>query len=459
MNLIANVSIFILLFGMTCCKPKSGDTNQLTSKKNKSLPIEIPNVFPQEGLTDAHTIIANGRLYLFGGHDQSWDTDDTWRMDRWEIRSTDNLIDWKKEGVILPTETYIGDLPNCWAGDITERNGKYYWYFSNRNISTGVMVANSPIGPFTDALGKPLLPNGIIGKGHPYDPEIFEENGVYTMFFGAGHYYSVILGDDMISLAEKPQPVIVTTKDGKDKWTADKSTVFKRNDIYYLAWGANYAMSKQLRGPYIYEGDFLAGGHNNVFQWNGQWYVVTENKDISLFYRGVSLKPLFFNEDGTIDVPDDDADYPNIGRDWTFKHSKMGWNSLSGGTLDWKVGSVSGNIEGHTVIESSNWLITDLTKCKHLVLQLKNNSRSTQARISLALFNPKKGKYWSNPEIDWSQETQYDLDISSNDTDFKEYQIDLSQNMNLKSSLKRIRIEPALGVNTGSWEIKYIGFK
>ena len=129
-----------------------------------------------------------GKLYVFCGHDKSWDTEDTWIMDRWEIWSTENLIDWKKESEIHPKDTYIGDLPNCFAGDITSRNGKYYWYFSNRSHSTGVMVSDTPTGPFKDALGKPLLPEGIIGKVHPYDPEIFVENGVYSIIFGAGFF-------------------------------------------------------------------------------------------------------------------------------------------------------------------------------------------------------------------------------------------------------------------------------
>lgn len=155
-----------------------------------SKPVDIPNLFPKRGLTDPHCIIDNGRLYLFGGHDNSWDTENTWVMDRWEIWSTANLKDWKLESKILPSETYIGDNPNCWAGDIIKKGDKYYWYFSNRNINTGVMVSDSPSGKFKDALGKPLLPEGII-DGHPYDPEIYEENGVYTMFFASGHYYSV----------------------------------------------------------------------------------------------------------------------------------------------------------------------------------------------------------------------------------------------------------------------------
>ena len=171
-----------------------------------SNPIVNYNLFPGYGFTDPHVWEENGRLYLFMGHDESWKTNDTWRMNRWEIWSSDNLRDWTYENKILPTATYIGDNPNCWAGDIVERNGKYYWYFSNRNTNTGVTVADKITGDYKDPLGKPLLPEGIV-KSHPYDPEIFVENGKYYIIFGAGTYFIAELGDDMISLKTKPKNI------------------------------------------------------------------------------------------------------------------------------------------------------------------------------------------------------------------------------------------------------------
>ncbi len=448
--------LIAILIASTACINKKKSTKIIVENGGKK-PVLIANLFPEAGLTDPHTIQANGRLYIFCGHDKSWDTEDTWKMDRWEIHSTDDLVNWKKESEILPTDTYIGDKPNCWAGDITERNGKYYWYFSNRNHNTGVMVADTPTGPFKDALDKPLLPNGIIGKGHPYDPEIFVEDGIYTMFFGSGHYYAVTLAEDMISLADKPRPIKVQTKDGKDKWTADKSTLFKRGNIYYLLWGPNYAMSNNLYGPYTYEGRFLAGGHNNVFQWKGQWYAVMENKDISLFYRGVSLKPIFFKKDGTINVPKDDQGYPANGRSYSFNHSTMGWQAVTGTTLEWdKKGFIKGTINGKAVIQNSVWAGPKIEDSNQLRLSIRNKSTASKAIIRIATYNPKNA-FWKYPGIDWSKEFEIELDIAPNSSEFKDYYVDLSQYPKLKKWSKRIRIEPAFGVDEGSWEINYFG--
>ena len=66
----------------------------------KSDPLQIENIFPEHGLTDPHVMIVDDRLYLGMGHDQSWDVEFNWTMDRWEIWSTDDLKTWVKETTI-----------------------------------------------------------------------------------------------------------------------------------------------------------------------------------------------------------------------------------------------------------------------------------------------------------------------------------------------------------------------
>lgn len=419
----------------------------------------VDNLFPDKGLTDAHSIIVDSTLYLFCGHDKSWDTEDTWVMDRWEIWSSKNLVEWKKENEIYPSDTYIGNLPNCFAGDIISRDGKYYWYFSNRSINTGVMVADTPIGPYKDALGKPLLSEGIIGKLHPYDPEVYEEDGVYSIIFGAGHYHIATLAEDMISLDDDPKPIKVLNDKGEDMWTADKACVFKRKGKYYLIWEHKYAMSDNLQGPYSYIGESLQGGHCNVFEWEGQYYALLENKDISLFYRGVSLKPLNFNDDGTIIIPQDDSNYPANGRAWDFKHSRMGWRATEGTTLVWDdSGKITGVINGNSAIESSTWLLTDLSKYKTLVIRLKNTSEAVKAKVCIASFDFERN-FWQKPKVEWNVQPYVSIDIEPSDAEFHTYSISLEEITDLRSKLKKLRIEPACGVEKGTWEIDYIGIE
>lgn len=421
-------------------------------------PINIDNLFPSHGLTDPHVWAEGGRIYLFGGHDESWETDNTWKMNRWEIWSSDNLRDWRFEDNILPTDTYIGDNPNCWAGDIVGRDGKFYWYFSNRNDNTGVMVSDRIDGGYRDALGKPLLPKGII-SGHPYDPEIFVEGDKYYIIFASGKYYISELGKDMISLAHEPRQIVVKNSEGAIVTTQDKSCSFYRDGIYYLVWGSNYATSDNIYGPYLYRGKFLAGGHSSVFEWNGQWYVVQENKDISLFYRGVSLKPIFFDKDGLVVVPHDDIDYPGSSRLYDFGVSQMGWRATSGEPLVWnaKLGSISGALSSEaTTIQSAMWLLTDCSKLSQVTVTLNNHSNASQARVSVASYTPQKGlKFWEQTDIVWDEQWSRTFELEDASKEFVEYTIELDPS-DLNAFLKAVRIEPAVGQSVGRWEVSNI---
>jgi len=46
------------------------------------------NLFPEQGVVDPHAIVVDHTVYLFCGHDRSWDSEDNWLMDRWEIWSS-----------------------------------------------------------------------------------------------------------------------------------------------------------------------------------------------------------------------------------------------------------------------------------------------------------------------------------------------------------------------------------
>lgn len=82
--------------------------------------------------------------------------------------------------------------------------------------------------------------------------------------------------------------------------TADKSCVFFRNGWYYLSWGNKYAMSRRLKGPYRFIGEFPAGGHASVFDFKGKWIRYPEKSETNIFYRGTQIRVLSFNQDGTI---------------------------------------------------------------------------------------------------------------------------------------------------------------
>jgi len=230
------------------------------------------------GMSDPHVRVFNDTVYLYCGHDSHPD-DETWVMKQWRIFSTVDLINWKQEGIISTKDNYMDDnSTDCWAGDAATRNGKYYFYFSDRKRSVGVMVSDSPVGPFTDALGKPLI-------SPMHDPTILiDDDSKKTpyLLYGdkeGGGFHIARLNEDMISTAEDPRPIEINGKEWEDApaWM-DKNYIFKYQDIYYLTWGRDYATSRNIYGPYECTGAVGHGhnlseyAHGSFFWWKGQFY-------------------------------------------------------------------------------------------------------------------------------------------------------------------------------------------
>ena len=240
-NIYNLTGLLVCLVLMSSCKhaKSEANTNEITKKENKAEEsIKDGNPLVKDvGMADPHIRIFNGKPYLYATRDED-KTAKTFVMPDWRIWSTNDLIHWKLETVIDPTETYMGESKRCWAPDAVFKNGKYYFYFSNGNTDTGVMVGESPIGPFKDALGKPLLPEDLTPIKE-YDPTILIDDDE-TAYIAFGHhrstdsdYYFCIakLGEDMISLAEKPKEIKITG-DVDVLGGNDKPTLHKHNDIY-----------------------------------------------------------------------------------------------------------------------------------------------------------------------------------------------------------------------------------
>jgi beta-xylosidase len=226
----------------------------------------------EAGMADPHALVVGDVCYLFTGHDVGFDVPD-WVMPDWRIYRSEDLSSWIHAGTIHPEQNYMGaGNTDCWAGDIVTRNGKYYWYFSDRKRSTGVMVASSPEGPYEDALGYPLLDS--------FDPTIFvDDDNTPYIINGDTDYQIARLKDSMLELDEVPRTISI---DRKGIFPCmDKNALHKHNGIYYLSCSGYYATSRNVYGPYEYQGLVGSGwgldtpfGHGDFFKWKGGWYHV-----------------------------------------------------------------------------------------------------------------------------------------------------------------------------------------
>jgi arabinoxylan arabinofuranohydrolase len=279
---------------------------------------------PGVGLADPHVVIYGDRAYIYATHDFSSDSTRFVTKDWWVWSSTD-LVNWKQAGTLRPEVTFLKrPSDECWAGFGATRNGKYYWYFSAGPREIGVVEGDSPIGPWKDPLGKPLVARGLTPT-QERDPDILmDDDGQAYMVYGTFSYFIVRLGADMISLAETPRPVVIDRKFGPygEGKTDDKPSLHKRNGIYYLSWSSFYAMSSNLYGPYTFKGSVIApeaiapefqiipaasgydlwhDRHGNFFTWHHQWYYACNDKSQpgrSSHFRDCCLSYVHYRDNG-----------------------------------------------------------------------------------------------------------------------------------------------------------------
>ena len=253
--------------------------------------------------------------------------------------SSEDLINWKDEGVILDQRK---DLTwangNAWAPTIIERKErkgyKYYYYFSGGlnggEKKIGVAVADDPAGPFVDS-GKPLIdfrPDGV-RAGQQIDPDVFKDpkTGKYYLYWGNGYMAVAELNKDMISL--KKNSVKVMTPDHTFR---EGIEVFYRDGLYYFLWSQDdtrsenyqvrYAYAKSPLGPLTIpenntviikdpSQEIYGTGHNSVLKVHDkdEWYIVYHRFSrpnghkmggAAGFHREVCMDKLEFNPDGTI---------------------------------------------------------------------------------------------------------------------------------------------------------------
>ncbi len=274
-------------------------------------------------------LYADPNVAVYGGRFWIHPTTDGfsgWSGTRYKAFSSTDLVHWNDHGVILDLAGDVSWADNsAWAPATAERNGRYYLYYSGGRASgdtrkqLGVAVADSPAGPFRDALGRPLVAAGTYG-GQAIDPAVFtDDDGQSYLYWGQGYSHQVRLNADMVSF--DPAQVKTYRPTGYN----EGSFVFKRNGLYYLLWSENdtrsedyqvaYATSTSPTGPWsgrkgtILSKDLSLGikatGHCSVVRVPGtdRWYIVNHRFAIpggDGTHRETTIDRLEFNSDGTI---------------------------------------------------------------------------------------------------------------------------------------------------------------
>lgn len=255
-----------------------------------------------------------GRFYIYPTFSANYE-----EQTFFEAWSSDDLVDWRKEGRILD----FADIPwstnrAAWAPSVAERDGVYYFYFSaGDGAGIGVATATHPAGPFRDALGRPLIAEYHHGA-QPIDAHAFldDDGRCYLYYGGWRHAVVVELGPEMISTVGEFREIT-------PEHYVEGPFMLKRNGIYTFMWSegswgdASYAVAYGRAdspfGPFVREGLVLqsdpevatSAGHHSVLQIPGtdEWIVAYHRRPLAETdrdHRVVCLERMEFGEGGTI---------------------------------------------------------------------------------------------------------------------------------------------------------------
>ncbi|WP_424230103.1 glycoside hydrolase family 43 protein [Actinophytocola sp.] len=271
---------------------------------------------------DPAPLVHNGRVYLYTGHDEDGSTYFTMR--EWRVWSSADMVNWTDHGSPMNLSTFSWASADAWAGQTVYRNGRFYWYVPVKNRATGrmaigVAVADSPTGPFRDAIGRPLVENGEI------DPHAFvDDDGQAYLYWGNPNLWYVRLNADMISYSGGPTQIPLTTAGyGTRVGNASRPTlyeegpwVFKRGGLYYNVFAAEccsefiaYSTAPSPTGPWTYRGTVMPRqgssftNHAGIVDFKGGSYFFYHNGALpggGGFTRSVAVERFTYNGDGTI---------------------------------------------------------------------------------------------------------------------------------------------------------------
>lgn len=281
---------------------------------------------------DPAPLVYRDTVYLYTGHDEDDAPPGQGRflMRDWLCYTSTDMVNWTDRGAVASLKDFAwadkaktgwGGFENgAWALHTVERDGKFYMYCPVQGRGIGVLVADNPLGPFKDPLGKPLISD----KYDSIDPSVFiDDDGQAYLYWGNPNLWYVKLNKDMISFSGEivKDPSFAKVKDQEDPFHYQEGPwAYKRNGKYYMTYastccpeGIAYAMSDSPLGPWNFKGYIMrpnsksTGNHPGIIDYKGKSYVFGFNFRLNFMItdkhherRSICVAELRFNPDGTI---------------------------------------------------------------------------------------------------------------------------------------------------------------
>ncbi|MCQ2111806.1 MAG: glycoside hydrolase family 43 protein [Bacteroidaceae bacterium] len=304
-----NTRRIILALGAFACFANFASAQLRPDLQNQNWPLVQTKFTP-----DPAPMVYNDTVFLYTGHDE--DDAGGFSMHNWLLYTSTDMVNWTDHGAIATIKDFkwFPRDNGAWAAQCIHRNGKFYLYCPLHGNGIGVLVADSPYGPFKDPIGKPI----VWQREHweDIDPTVWiDDDGQAYLYWGNPNVYWVKLNEDMISYSGE-----IHKLDYKIKEYQEAPWFYKHNGHYYLAFastccpeGIGYAMSDSPTGPWEYKGAIMDhtprtnGNHPGIIEYKGNSYVFGFSYDIMKITetrhherRSVCASKMEYNADGTI---------------------------------------------------------------------------------------------------------------------------------------------------------------
>jgi arabinoxylan arabinofuranohydrolase len=414
--------ISMILLGSTILVGLSLNTfstkaNAATNAVGKTPGYNNPLITQKFG-ADPYAMVYNGRVYVYMTSDEfEYDNkgnvkDNTYsKIKKLTVISSDDMVNWTDHGEI-PVAGPGGAAKwanNSWAPSATHKviNGKdkFFLYFANNAGSIGVLTADSPIGPWSDPLGKPMITKstpGVSSVEWLFDPAVLvDDDGTGYLYFGGGipggnnPTQSQIANPRTARVIKLNNDMIHTNGNAAtidSQFMFEDSGIHKYNGKYYYSYCSNfsgthpygappagdiaYMTSNSPMGPFTYAGTFLknpgtffgVGGNNHhaVFQFNNQWYVTYHAQTlgkamgITKGYRSTHINKLSYSGSRINNVAADMQGVPQTINLNPYKRTEaetIGWSGGISTERSLALGSMVSSVNlDVTSINNGDWL-------------------------------------------------------------------------------------------------------
>lgn len=299
---------------------------QLSTKAIAKIPGSSNPLIDHKYGADPYALVFNERVYIYMTSDvYEYDeqgnivNNSYGKINTISVISSEDMVNWTDHGEI-PVAGPHGAAKwaaHSWAPAIAHKriNGEdhFFLYFANDASNIGVLTSNSPIGPWSDPLGKPMINRdttpGVDGVVWLFDPAVLvDDDGQGYLYFGGGlpggsdpsqeqaaHPKTgrvIQLSNDMIRT--EGEAVLIDAP-----FLFEDSGIHKYKGKYYYSYCSNfsgthpegtpprgeiaYMTSDHPMGPFTYVGPILknpgevfgVGGNNHhaIFQFKNEWYI------------------------------------------------------------------------------------------------------------------------------------------------------------------------------------------